>query len=37
MHAAYSHIDSVLDDSLVALDSHKVTSDIVIDSHIVES
>ena len=37
MDTAYSHVDCMLDHSVVTLDSYEVTSEVIIDRGVVES
>ena len=37
MNAAYCHIDGVLDNTVIALDTYKIALEVVVDLHIVES
>ena len=37
MDAGNCHVDGVLDHSVVSLDAHKVTVEIVVDLHVIEA
>ena len=37
MHSAHCHIDGMLDDSVVTLDSYEVAFDVVVNLYIIKS
>ena len=37
VYAAYGHVDGVLDDAVISLDTYKIAFEVVVDGDIIES